>query len=139
MLSILAIYNNETLPNSKHYFAKIGSKLCPKLNRPSKNGQSLFNIVEFCQIWSHLGTDTIQSRNVQKKSFLFSQMDASPCRRRRRHFTDVRLDKVFRLIAVVHPDLYLLCSSMQIRLWPSFFVVDLISKFSLLSAIFKSN
>ena len=48
MFSILAIYNNETLPNSKHYFAKVGSKFCPKLNKPSKNCQSgkiLLNLV----------------------------------------------------------------------------------------------
>ena len=25
-------YNNETLPNNIHYFAKVGSQYCPKLN-----------------------------------------------------------------------------------------------------------
>ena len=38
--SILAIYNNETLANSIHYFPKACSKFCPKLNKPSKNCQS---------------------------------------------------------------------------------------------------
>ena len=31
MFSILAIYNNETLLNSVHYFSKVGSKFCSKL------------------------------------------------------------------------------------------------------------
>ena len=49
MFSILAICNNETLLNSIHYFARVGSKFCPKLNKPSKNCQIL---LKFClQLW----------------------------------------------------------------------------------------
>ena len=36
----MAVYNTETLLNSIYYFAKIGSKFCQKLNKPSKNCQS---------------------------------------------------------------------------------------------------
>ena len=49
MFSILAICNNKTLLNSIHYFARVGSKFCPKLNKPSKNCQIL---LKFClQLW----------------------------------------------------------------------------------------
>ena len=37
MFSILAIHNNETLPN----FAEVGAKFYQNLNKPSKHGQSL--------------------------------------------------------------------------------------------------
>ena len=41
MFYILASYNNEILPNSIHYFAKIDSKFCPKLNKRSTKYKSL--------------------------------------------------------------------------------------------------
>ena len=46
MFSSLAIYNNETLPNSIQSFAKIGSKFACTLIKLSKNCLSL---LKFCQ------------------------------------------------------------------------------------------
>ena len=56
MFSIWVIYNNETLPNIIHYFAKVGSKYCPKQYKHSKYCQNLSNFdkgVKFRQIWTH--------------------------------------------------------------------------------------
>ena len=40
MFTVWVTYNNETLPNSIHYFDKVGLNLFPKLNKPSKFCQS---------------------------------------------------------------------------------------------------
>ena len=49
MFSIWAIYNNETLPNTIHYFAKVGSKCCQhKISPPN-----IAKVAKFRQIWSH--------------------------------------------------------------------------------------
>ena len=45
MFSILGINENETLPNSTHYFAKVRSKFCRTLNKPSKNCQIFFKMM----------------------------------------------------------------------------------------------
>ena len=44
LVQYLTIYNNESLPNSKH-IAKVSSKNCQILNKPTKIGKILPNLV----------------------------------------------------------------------------------------------
>ena len=74
MFSILAIYNNEISPNSIHYFAKVGSKIFPKLNKPSKNCPSVLNfakMAKFRHIRSHWWWCTTVHKLCLLHSFFF--------------------------------------------------------------------
>ena len=42
----------ETLPKSIHYFAKVGLKICPKLNKPSKICPSILKFCPSCKIFA---------------------------------------------------------------------------------------
>ena len=66
MLSILAIYNNETLPNCI-IFGQSRFKIVPKQNKPSKDCQKYFIILPKCQNFAKFGHTDPQT------SYLFSQ------------------------------------------------------------------